>query len=112
MIDTSAENGSLSVCLSCQILMQCIIQARWPADSPLTTLPHIESQHLYIFLQMERDSKKPCTILNGLKVACNRNYELLARYMRREFEENQIEQVHRVSGNIVFRVINKLNQPL
>ncbi|CAH2095219.1 unnamed protein product [Euphydryas editha] len=95
MIDTSAENGWLSVCLSCQILMQCIVQARWPSDSPLTTLPHIESQHLYIFSQMERDTNKPCTILNGLKVACNRNYELLAKYMRREFEENQIEQVHR-----------------
>nr|XP_026497272.1 activating signal cointegrator 1 complex subunit 3 isoform X1 [Vanessa tameamea]XP_026497273.1 activating signal cointegrator 1 complex subunit 3 isoform X1 [Vanessa tameamea]XP_026497274.1 activating signal cointegrator 1 complex subunit 3 isoform X2 [Vanessa tameamea] len=95
MIDTSAENGWLSVCLSCQILMQCIVQARWPSDSPLTTLPHIESQHLYIFSHMERDSKKPCTMMNGLKVACMRNYELLAKYMRREFEEVQIEQVHR-----------------
>lgn len=43
-------------------------------------------------------------MLNGLKVACMRNYELLAKYMRREFEENQIEQIHRVSFyiNILF----------
>lgn len=95
MIDTSAENGWLSVCLSCQTLMQCIIQARWPSDSPLTTLPHIESQHLYLFLHLTKDSKKPCIMLNGLKVSCMRNYELLAKYLRKEFEENQIQQIHR-----------------
>ena len=97
MIDTSAENGWLYVCLSCQILMQSIVQARWPTDSPLTTLPHVESQHLYMFSNMTKDTNKPCTMLNGLKVACMRNYELLAKYMRREFDENQIEQIHRVS---------------
>ncbi|KPI98758.1 Activating signal cointegrator 1 complex subunit 3 [Papilio xuthus] len=95
MIDTSAENGWLSVCLSCQLLMQCIVQARWLSDSPLTTLPHVDSQHLYIFSHMTRDTNKPCTMLNGLKVACMRNYELLAKYCRREFEEYQIEQIHR-----------------
>ncbi|KAL0868583.1 hypothetical protein ABMA27_008049 [Loxostege sticticalis] len=95
MIDTSAENGWLSVCLSCQMLMQSIVQARWPHESPLTTLPHVDSQHLYMFSQMAKENNKPCTMLNGLKVACGRNYELLAKYMRREFEENQIEQIHR-----------------
>ncbi|KOB71269.1 Uncharacterized protein OBRU01_13977 [Operophtera brumata] len=65
MIDTSAENGWLSVCLSCQLLMQSIVQARWPADSPLTTLPHVESDQLYMFSQMARDTKKPCILLNG-----------------------------------------------
>ncbi|XP_053615369.1 activating signal cointegrator 1 complex subunit 3 [Plodia interpunctella] len=95
MIDTSAENGWLSVCLSCQTLMQSIVQARWPADSPLTTLPHVDSQHLYMFSQMTKDTNKPCTMLNGLKVACAKNYELLARYMRREFEEHQIEQIYK-----------------
>lgn len=98
MIDTSAENGWLSVCLSCQMLMQSIVQARWPHESPLTTLPHVDSQHLYMFSQMAKENNKPCTMLNGLKVACGRNYELLAKYMRREFEENQIEQIHRVSA--------------
>ncbi|KAJ8709095.1 hypothetical protein PYW07_008921 [Mythimna separata] len=95
MIDTSAENGWLSVCLSCQMLMQGIVQARWPTESPLMTLPHIDSQHLYVFSHMAKDTNKPCTMLNGLKVACMRNYELLAKYLRREFEENQIEQIHR-----------------
>lgn len=95
MIDTSAENGWLSVCLSCQMLMQSIVQARWPTESPLLTLPHIDSQHLYIFSKMTKDTHRPCHMLNGLKVACMRNYELLAKYMRREFEENQIEQIHR-----------------
>ncbi|XP_041983109.1 activating signal cointegrator 1 complex subunit 3 isoform X1 [Aricia agestis] len=95
MIDTSAENGWLSVCLSCQMLMQSLVQARWPTDSPLTTLPHIDSQHLCIFTQMARDSNRPCTSLNGLKVAW-RSYESLAKYLRREFEESQIEQIYRV----------------
>ncbi|XP_073959709.1 activating signal cointegrator 1 complex subunit obelus [Choristoneura fumiferana] len=95
MIDTSAENGWLSVCLSCQMLMQCIVQARWPSDSPLTTLPHVESHHLYMFTQMANELKKPCTVLNGLKVSCAKNYEALAKHLRREFETNQIEQIHR-----------------
>ncbi|XP_059051963.1 activating signal cointegrator 1 complex subunit 3 [Achroia grisella] len=96
MIDTSAENGWLSVCLSCQMLMQSIVQARWPIDSPLTTLPNIDSHHLYIFTQMTKDTNKPCMMLNGLKIVCMKNYELLAKYMRREFEESQIEQIYRV----------------
>ncbi|KAI5644855.1 sec63 brl domain-containing protein [Phthorimaea operculella] len=96
MIDTSAENGWLAVSLSCQMMMQSIVQARWPTDSPLTTLPHVESQHLYMFTQMAKDTNKPCTTLNGLKVACMKNYELLAKYLRREFDEKQIEQIHTV----------------
>ncbi|CAH0402336.1 unnamed protein product [Chilo suppressalis] len=100
MIDTSAENGWLSVCLSCQMLMQSIVQARWPTESPLTTLPHVDPQHLYMFSHMARDSKKPCNMLNGLKVACMKNYELLAKYLRREFEENQIEQIHRAISDL------------
>ncbi|KAL4717222.1 hypothetical protein ACJJTC_017109 [Scirpophaga incertulas] len=95
MIDTSAENGWLTVCLCCQMLMQSIVQARWPTDSPLTTLPYIDSQHLYMFTQMAKDTKKPCTVLNGLKVATMKNYELLAKYLRKEFEENQIEHIHK-----------------
>ncbi|VVC95095.1 unnamed protein product [Leptidea sinapis] len=99
MIDTSAEHGWLSVCLSCQMLMQSIVQARWPADSPLTTLPHIEPQHLYMFTQMTRDTNKPCTVLNGLKVSM-RSYEGLARYLRREFDENQIEQIYKAINDL------------
>ncbi|KAG7309233.1 activating signal cointegrator 1 complex subunit [Plutella xylostella] len=95
MIDTSSEYGWLPVSLSCQILMQAIVQARWPMDSPLTTLPHIESHHLYLFTQMSKDTRKPCMMLNGLKVACGKNYELLAKYLRREFDEHQIEQVYK-----------------
>lgn len=81
--------------------MQCIIQARWPLDSPLTTLPHVDSQHLYMFSHMSKELNKPCIMLNGLKVLCMRNYELLAKYMRREFEENQIEQIHKVCVLVV-----------
>lgn len=97
MIDTSSEYGWLSVSLSCQVLMQAIVQARWPTDSPLLTLPHVESQHLYLFTQMSKETKKPCMMLNGVKVACARNYEALARTLRKEFDENQIEQIYRVS---------------
>lgn len=102
MIDVTAEYGWLTVCLSCQMLMQCIIQARWLSDSPLTTLPYIESQHLYMFLQMARDSNKPCTHLNGLKIATINNYELLAKYLRKELEENQIAEIHKVNMSFLF----------
>ncbi|XP_049885974.1 activating signal cointegrator 1 complex subunit 3 isoform X2 [Pectinophora gossypiella] len=96
MIDTSAENGWLAVCLCCQMLMQCIVQARWPTDSPLTTLPNVESQHLYMFSNMGRDTKLPCQNLNGVKVACMKNYELLAKHLRKEFNENQIQEIHEI----------------
>lgn len=96
MIDTSAENGWLSVALHCQSLMQAIVQARWPTESPILTLPHIENHHLYLFAKMSKGTRKPCMMLNGLKVFCIRNYELVAKYLRKEFDENQISQIHKV----------------
>lgn len=96
MIDTSAENGWLTVCLECQKLLQSIVQARWPNDSSLTMLPHVESQHLYVFVQMCRDTNKPCMMLNGLKVMFKRNYEGLAKFLRKEFVEQQIENIYKV----------------
>lgn len=110
MIDTSAENGWLAVCLNCQTLMQCIVQACWPTESPLTVLPHVESHHLYLFLQMYKDTRKPCMMLNGLKVMCLKNYEHLAKYLRKEFEENQIDQIYRVciQKNIIWFILIRL----
>ncbi|CAH2054677.1 unnamed protein product, partial [Iphiclides podalirius] len=96
MVDTCAESGWLAACLSCQLLMQCIVQARWPADSPLTALPHVEPRHLHLFSALCRDTGKPCVHPDGLKAACARSYETLAKHLRREFEEPQIEQIHRV----------------
>lgn len=46
MIDVAADSGMLSTSLSIMKLLQCIKQARWDDDSPLTTLPHIEKTML------------------------------------------------------------------
>lgn len=96
MIDTTAEYGWLSVCLSCQMMMQCIIQARWPAEPPVTTLPNVEMEHVHLFKAVLKNSQSEFVLLNALKVACENNYERLAKPLRREFDESQIEEIYAV----------------
>lgn len=99
MIDMAAEQGWLATALRLIQLMQMVVQARWLSDSPLTTLPHIEPQHLYLF---EKHRLPPALrnrnllTLPSLASAVNRNYELLATVLRPELEEGQIEQVFQV----------------
>lgn len=102
-IDACAEQGWLVSTLRAQQIMQMVIQARWIEESPLLTLPHIESHHLYLFSLMSRSLKKQCTFPAGLKMACLNNYEALAVHLREEFDDNEIEQIYKVNfSNITF----------
>lgn len=86
MIDASAEQGWLATSLRLMLLMQMIIQARWLTDSPLTTLPHIEPHHLYLF-----ENKHELATLPGLMQA---SYKKLADILIGELVEGQIDQVY------------------
>lgn len=49
MVDYVAENGWLAVTLRIQMLMQCVIQARWQDDHIALCLPHVNEQNCYVF---------------------------------------------------------------
>lgn len=85
--------------------MQMVIQACWIEESPLLTLPHIEPHQLYLFSLMSKALKKPCTFPAGLKAACYNSYETLAVHLRKEFDDNEIEQIYKAS--VTYNIIMK-----
>lgn len=49
MIDVVAENGWLATTLRIQMLMQCVMQARWQDDPIALCLPHVDEHNCYVF---------------------------------------------------------------
>lgn len=49
MIDVVAEKGWLSTTLRIQMLMQCVIQARWQDDAVAMCLPNVDQNSAYVF---------------------------------------------------------------
>ncbi|XP_035776945.1 activating signal cointegrator 1 complex subunit 3-like [Anopheles albimanus] len=98
MIDISAEQGWLATTLRIQQLMQCIIQARWLHDPVVMSLPNVESHNASVFKRIKTDF--PFLVLPGLKETCSRHYEKLAEPLRQEFDEPEIEQIHKVLSNL------------
>lgn len=92
LLDVCGCAGWLSASLQVQVLMQMVTQARWHTDSSLLTLPHVNSDILYCF------SHAGHTIhcLPELIHAVDGKYEKLARMLRSELDENQIENVFKV----------------
>lgn len=90
MIDVCAENAWLATTLRAQQLMQQIIQGRWAHGSPILTLPLIEPQHMYRFVNLD---DRALSTLPGLREACFNNYERLASILRGDFDDGDIEQV-------------------
>ena len=62
------------------------VQARWDSDSSLLTLPNLLPQSLYLF------SSQRISSLPQLLQQCGQ-YEQLARILRPELEEQEIEEV-------------------
>lgn len=96
MIDACAERGYLAATLHSQQIMQMVVQARWIEESPFLTLPFVESYNLNVFNEMSKALGQPCNFPIGLKSACLNKYEVLARHLRKEFDEGQIEQIYKV----------------
>lgn len=84
MIDTVAEHGWLQSTLMIIQLLQIIIQARWFDEPAVTTLPHINSEHLPLF------SKLPI----ALPVLCTNACNIFIETLRKEFSEDQVHQVN------------------
>ncbi|XP_023223865.1 activating signal cointegrator 1 complex subunit 3-like [Centruroides sculpturatus] len=100
MIDISSDQGWLPTSLQTMILLQMTLQGRWHNDSTLLTLPHINSTNLYCFGKIYPNtitghhevSSVEC--LPELIAYVRGEYETLACILRKELEENQIEQIY------------------
>ncbi|XP_015598741.1 activating signal cointegrator 1 complex subunit 3 [Cephus cinctus] len=89
MIDVVAEHGWLASTLRVMQILQMIIQARWVDESALITLPHVEKDHLHLFSSLPKNLPTLCSVTHN-------NYERLAKALRSEFTEREIQQVHKV----------------
>jgi activating signal cointegrator complex subunit 3 len=49
MIDVCAERGFLAVTLRIQLLMQCVVQARWADEPVVMCLPHVNETNCVVF---------------------------------------------------------------
>lgn len=49
MIDVVAESGWLATTIRIQLLMQCIMQARWQDDPVQMCLPNVDENNCYVF---------------------------------------------------------------
>ncbi|KAL7033852.1 hypothetical protein ACKWTF_007745 [Chironomus riparius] len=111
MVDYVAENGWLATTLRIQMLMQCVIQARWQDDHIALCLPHVNEQNCHVFDKIKIDY--PILTLPLLKEKCIKNYEALAGPLRKEFEEPQIEQIYKVIKDLpTINIEMKIRGPL
>ena len=88
MIDVCAENGWLSSTLRIITVLQMVVQARWDTDNGFLVLPHIEPHMVYLFSQLQADCLPQ--LLHTLRGG---HYEKLAKVLRSELEEQEIEDV-------------------
>ena len=86
MVDVAGESGWLGTTLRVISLVQMCQQARWDSDSSLLTLPHLLPQSLYVF-SGQRISSLPQLLHQAA------TYQDLARLLRPELEEEEIEEV-------------------
>lgn len=68
MIDVAAENGWLATTLRIQLLMQCIIQARWQDDPVTMCLPLVDENNCYVFNEIKTKLVLK-TIFHSLKLS-------------------------------------------
>ena len=87
MIDVCADNGWLATTLQCLGLLQMIVQGRWFSDSSLMTLPHVEK-----FMLKEAFHRNDVFTLAHF-IHYKGGYEKVARPLRSELEEGQIEEI-------------------
>jgi len=87
MIDLCAESGWLGSTLRVIVLLQQLVQARWHTDNPFLVLPHIEVHMVYMFSQLQ------ASCIPQLVYNIKGEYEKLARVLRCELEEQEIEDV-------------------
>ncbi|XP_060815776.1 activating signal cointegrator 1 complex subunit 3 [Bombus pascuorum] len=89
MIDTVAEHGWLASALMIMNVLQMLIQARWIDEFAITTLPHVNSEHIQLFSALSSCLPKLCFIMRN-------KYNILVEVLGKDFQEEQIFQIHQV----------------
>ncbi|KAJ6262851.1 hypothetical protein Dda_1408 [Drechslerella dactyloides] len=74
-IDVMAELGIMSNCLMMISLMQCVKQARWPGDGPLSILPGVVFEREQ--RRLETTTSKPTSLENFEGISQNRLAQLV-----------------------------------
>ena len=87
MIDVVAENGWLIATLRIMQLMQMVIQARWIDEPAVLTLPHINKEHLFLFLNLPKCLPEFCAAMYN-------NYSRLSNVFLKEFTEREVYEVY------------------
>ncbi|XP_071491238.1 activating signal cointegrator 1 complex subunit 3-like [Diadema antillarum] len=91
MIDVVAFHGWLVTALQTMQLVQSLLQARWPQESSLLSLPHLETNHLRYL----RNKSGPIGGLPELVDKC-KNKQMLAGMLREKLNERQIDEIWQV----------------
>ena len=94
MIDVCAESGWLASTLRVVSILQMCVQARWDTDPDLLTLPHVQHPSLYCFYNIGIHS------LPQLVHKVAGKYENLAKMLRQEFDEPEIEEIWSVVNRL------------
>ncbi|KAJ0066258.1 hypothetical protein NL108_004118 [Boleophthalmus pectinirostris] len=100
MLDVCAHEGWLVASLCVCQLVQMLVQGRWLHDSSLTTLPHVETQHLYLFRKWSNKKSPsdkgaytgPIEGLPELMAVCAGRESVFASILEQEFNRSQINQ--------------------
>jgi activating signal cointegrator complex subunit 3 len=96
MLDVCAESGWLASTLRIVTLLQMVVQARWDTDPGLLMLPHLEPHMLPgLSAGLGRVSCLP-----ELLARVGDSYEALARPLRDELAEQQIEEIWSALGRL------------
>ena len=91
MLDVCAESGWLASTLRIVMLLQSVVQARWDTDPGLLLLPHLEPHMLPAL---------GAASLPELLAKVGDSYEVLARPLRNELTEQQIEEIWSTMGRL------------
>ena len=94
MIDVCAESGWLASTLRVVSILQMCVQARWDTDPDLLTLPHVQHPSLYCFYNIGIHN------LPQLVHKVAGKYENLAKMLRQEFDEPEIEEIWSVVNRL------------
>lgn len=89
MIDVVAEHGWLASALRIMQLLQMVIQARWIDEPAIITLPHVNKEHMPLFYSLPAPLPELCTTTYN-------NYQLLVDALGKDFQENEIYQIHQI----------------
>lgn len=97
MIDTVAEHGWLASALMIMNLLQMLIQARWIDEFAITTLPHVNSEHIQLFSALSSCLPKLCFIMRN-------KYSTLVEVLGKDFQEEQIFQVSKYIKLLTYNI--------